>query len=68
MQRRACKLSLGKVYTTFEDVRNYLMYVFSFEETIFIHKAKKKMYKNMFHLMICIIISVNVVSACACPF
>ena len=43
LQRRACKLILGKDYTTLEDARNYL-HVLSFEETIFIHKAKT-MYK-----------------------
>ena len=43
LQRRACKLILGKDYTTLVDARNYL-HVLSFEETIFIHKAKT-MYK-----------------------
>ena len=43
LQTRACKLILGKDYTTLEDARNYL-HVLSFEETIFIHKAKT-MYK-----------------------
>ena len=39
MQRRACKLILGKDYTTLDEARNQLD-ILSFEETIFIHKAK----------------------------
>ena len=39
MQGRACKLILGKDYTTLEEARNQLD-ILSFEETIFFHKAK----------------------------
>ena len=39
MQRRACKLILRKGYTTLDEARNQLD-ILSFEETIFIHKAK----------------------------
>ena len=39
MQRRACKLILGKDYTTLDEARNKSD-ILSFEETIFIHKAK----------------------------
>ena len=39
MQRRACKLILGKDYTTLVDARNQLD-ILSFEESIFFNKAK----------------------------
>ena len=39
MQRRACKLIIGKDNTTLDEARN-LLDTLSFEETIFIHKAK----------------------------
>ena len=39
MQRRACKLILGKDYTTLVDTRNQLD-ILSFEESIFFNKAK----------------------------
>ena len=43
LQRRACKLILGNDYTTLDAARKQLR-MLSFEETIFIHKAKV-MYK-----------------------
>ena len=43
LQRRACKLILGNDYTTLDAARKELN-ILSFEETIFIHKAKV-MYK-----------------------
>ena len=43
LQRRACKLILGNDYTTLDAGRKQLR-MLSFEETIFIHKAKV-MYK-----------------------
>ena len=39
MQRRACKVILGKDHTTPDEARNQLD-ILSFKETIFIHKAK----------------------------
>ena len=39
LQRRACKLILGNDYTTLENARKQL-HILSFEETMFIHKAK----------------------------
>ena len=39
MQRRACKLILGKDYTTLVDARNQLD-ILSFEESIFFNNAK----------------------------
>ena len=39
LQRRACKLILGKDYSTLDAARAELN-ILSFEETIFIHKAK----------------------------
>ena len=43
LQRRACKLILGNDYTSLDTARKQLN-ILSFEETIFIHKAKV-MYK-----------------------
>ena len=43
MQRRACKLILGNDYTTLDAARKQLR-ILSFEEIVFIHKAKV-MYK-----------------------
>ena len=43
LQRRACKLILGKDYTTLEAALNELQ-ILSFDETMFLHKAKT-MYK-----------------------
>ena len=43
LQRRACKLILGTDYTTLDAARKQLR-ILSFEETVFIHKAKV-MYK-----------------------
>ena len=43
LQRRACKLILGKDYTT-QDAACKQLRILSFEETVFIHKAKV-MYK-----------------------
>ena len=39
LQRRACKLILGNYYTTQDAVRKQFS-ILSFEETVFIHKAK----------------------------
>ena len=39
LQRRACKLILANDYTTLENARKQL-HILSFEETMFIHKAK----------------------------
>ena len=39
LQRRACKLILGKDYTTPEAALNELQ-ILSFDETVFLHKAK----------------------------
>ena len=39
LQRRACKLILGNDYTTLQNARKQL-HILSFEETMFIHKAK----------------------------
>ena len=41
LQRRACKLILGKDYSSLEDSRKQLD-MLSFEEMIFINKAKSK--------------------------
>ena len=43
LQRRACKLILGNDYTTLDAGRKQLR-ILSYEETVFIHKAKV-MYK-----------------------
>ena len=43
LQRRACKLILGKDYTTLDAARKEL-HILSFDETVFLHKAKT-MYK-----------------------
>ena len=39
IQRRDCKLILGNDYTTLDNARKQL-HILSFEETMFIHKAK----------------------------
>ena len=43
LQRRACKLILGKEYTSLEEARNRLK-ILSFDESVFLQKAKT-MYK-----------------------
>ena len=43
LQRRACKLILGKEYTSLEEARNRLK-ILSFDESVFLEKAKT-MYK-----------------------